>query len=105
MIHANRGAANVAHKKPTMRTETIARRTIAPSGPRFLASSRGGIVRDGVFIFCPTFQISHAEDNADPQNRRLPALRCGGWLGSFTCEFTQLRQVPEARRDRVGASR
>jgi hypothetical protein len=32
-------------------------------------------------FFCPTIQISHAEDNADPQNGRLPALRCSDWFG------------------------
>jgi hypothetical protein len=32
------------------------------------------------FFLCRTIQISHAEDNADPQNGRLPALCCGDWL-------------------------
>ena len=32
-------------------------------------------------MFRRTIQISHAEDNADPQNGRLPALRCGVWFG------------------------
>jgi hypothetical protein len=33
-------------------------------------------------VFCRTIQISHADDNADPQNGRSPALRCSGWFGS-----------------------
>jgi hypothetical protein len=33
---------------------------------------------------CLTIQISHAEDNADPQNGRLPALRCNGWFDKAT---------------------
>jgi hypothetical protein len=35
-----------------------------------------------LIFLCPTIQISHAEDNADPQNGRLPALRCSDWFGS-----------------------
>jgi hypothetical protein len=53
------------------------------------ADTRNDVDHEGI---CRTIQISHAEDNADPQNGRMPALGCSDWLGSgsrrINCEHT-----------------
>jgi hypothetical protein len=52
-------------------------------------------------MFWLTFEISHAEDNADPQNARLPALRCTDWFGVFSSELGPKKD----REDVAGARR
>jgi hypothetical protein len=37
-------------------------------------------------VFCRTIQVSHAEDNAHPQNGRLCARVLDPWLGAFFTE-------------------
>src|ERR1043165_7836412 len=49
-----------------------------------------GQARKVISLNCRTIQISHAEDNADPRNGRLPALRCGDWLGPLLSVFIMI---------------